>query len=178
MQHYKQSDIVQHYNFFDDADFKEIKNKTGHGSKWQYGHASYDKEHPLYYTCTPFWKIDFADDTFFTEHLLNKIQQKLGESYSLRSVYANGHTYGQDGSMHVDANNDRGKTLLLYVNPTWDVSWGGATNFILNKGEMHSVVPEANKAVFFPGKIFHYAAPLTRAFKFLRVTLAFKLYAS
>jgi hypothetical protein len=178
MQHYKQSDVVQHHNFFDEADFQEIKNKTGYGSKWQYGHSSYGQEHPLRHTCVPFWKIDFADDTFFTDHLLNKIQQKLGESYLLHNVYANGHTYGQDGSMHVDANDDRGKTLLLYVNPIWDLTWGGSTHFFLNEGEIHSVVPEANKAVFFPGTIRHCAAPITRAFKFLRVTLAFKLYAS
>lgn len=175
MQNYKQSDIIQYDNFFDDEDYQIIKEKTGYGSQWQFGHTSLGREHPDFHTTTPFWKIDFAEDTFFTEHLLNKIQQKLDTSFDLYHAYANGHTYGQDGSIHVDANDPSGHTLLLYVNPTWDIKWGGATNFFVNPGEMHSVFPMGNKAVYFPGQIPHCAAPCTRHYKSLRVTIAWKL---
>jgi len=172
---YNQSDVVQYHNFFDEEDYREIMSRTGYGSKWSFGHTSLGAEHPKYHTVTPFWKIDFAEDTFFTEHLLNKIQKKFDTSFTLHHVYANGHTYGQDGSVHVDANDSIGRTLLLYVNPTWDITWGGATNFFLNPGEIYSVIPEGNKTVFFPGQIKHCAAPCTRNFKSLRVTIAWKL---
>ena len=114
---YTTSDVVQHNNFFDKEDWEEIQNKTGYGSNWCFGHTSYGQEHPEYKHCTPFWKIDFAEDTFFKDHLLNKIQEKLETRFKLQHVYANGHTYGQDGSIHVDAQTDNGRTLLLYVNP-------------------------------------------------------------
>lgn len=173
---YSISDVVQHENFFDDEDYTKIRNKTGYGSKWTYGHTSLGQEHPEFHTCTPFWKIDFVEDTFFTDHLLNKIQQKLDTRFKLTHVYANGHTFGQDGSLHVDANTSDGRTLLLYVNPNWNAAWGGATNFFLKRGELHSIFPKANKAVVFPGQIHHCAAATTRRFKGLRVTLAFKLF--
>jgi|TARA_A200000159_G_C7186459_1_gene281872 hypothetical protein len=53
---------------------------------------------------------------------------------------------------------------------------GGQTNFYINNGEVHGVFPKANKAVLFPGKIPHCAAPCTRNFKGLRVTVAWKLF--
>ena len=80
---YNQSDIIQHHNFFDAEDYEIIKEKTGYGSKWQFGHTSLGRDHPRFPTCLPFWKIDFVEDTFFTEHLLNKIQQKLDTSFDL-----------------------------------------------------------------------------------------------
>jgi len=175
MHNYKQTDIIQYHDFFDEDDYRIIKEKTGYGSQWKYGHTSLGREHPDFHTTTPFWKIDFVEDTFFTDHLLNKIQQKLNKSFELYHVYANGHTFGQDGSIHVDAHDDSGRTLLFYVNPVWDVNWGGATNFYVNSGEVHGVYPNGNKAVLFPGLIRHCAAPLTRAFKSLRVTIAWKL---
>jgi len=173
---YNTSDVLQYDNFFDRDDWEEIKNKTGYGSNWCFGHTSVGREHPEFHQCTPFWKIDFAEDAFFYDHLLNKIQEKLDTRFKLQHVYANGHTYGQDGSIHVDAQTDNGRTLLLYVNPTWHPMLGGATNFYINDGEVHSIFPRPNKAVLFPGKIPHCAAPCTRSFKGLRVTIAWKLF--
>jgi len=172
---YNYSDIVQYNNFFDEADYNVIKEKTGFGSHWQYGHTSLGNKDPNFAKSVPFWQISFQEDTFFTEHLLNKIQQKLDTSFSLERVYANGHTYGLDGCIHVDAHDPLGHTLLLYVNPHWEYSWGGATNFHINEGEMFSVFPTGNKAVYFPGQIPHCASGTTRHFKFLRVTIAWKL---
>jgi hypothetical protein len=173
---YTTDDVVQYFDFFDQEDFEEIQNKTGHGSRWSFGHTSLGKEHPEYHSCTPFWKIDFAEDPFFYDHLLNKIQKKLNTRFKLQHTYANGHTFGQDGSIHVDAQTDNGRTLLLYVNPRWHPMLGGPTNFYINDGEVHGVFPKANKAVLFPGKIPHCAAPCTRNFKGLRVTVAWKLF--
>ena len=173
---YTTSDVVQYKNFFDKEDWEEIQNKTGYGSNWCFGHTSYGEDHPEYQNCVPFWKIDFAEDTFFTDHLLNKIQEKLDTRFKLEHVYANGHTYGQDGSVHIDSLTDNGRTLLLYVNPRWHPVLGGATNFYINDGEVHSIFPKANKAVLFPGQIPHCAAPCTRSFKGLRVTVAWKLF--
>jgi hypothetical protein len=173
---YTTDDVKEYFDFFDQEDFEEIQGKTGYGSRWTFGHTSLGKGHPEYHTNTPFWKIDFAEDPFVCDHLLNKIQKKLNTRFRLQHAYANGHTFGQDGSIHVDAQTDNGRTLLLYVNPKWHPMLGGETNFYINDGGVHGVFPKENKAVLFPGKIPHCAAPCTRHFKGLRVTVAWKLF--
>ena len=37
---YNTSDVLQYDNFFDRDDWEEIKNKTGYGSNWCFGHTS------------------------------------------------------------------------------------------------------------------------------------------
>ena len=115
------------------------------------------------------------DKQGFVSVTINVEIEILDTSFSLEQVYANGHTYGCDGSIHVDAHDPNGHTLLLYVNPSWQYAWGGSTNFHISEGEMFSVFPSGNKAVYFPGQIPHCASGTTRHFKFLRVTIAWKL---
>jgi hypothetical protein len=67
---YNYSDIVQYNNFFDEADYNIIKEKTGFGSHWQYGHTSLGNKDPNFAKSVPFWQINFQEDTFFTELVL------------------------------------------------------------------------------------------------------------
>ena len=123
----------------------------------------------------PFWKIDFAKDTFFKDHLLNKIQEKLETRFKLQHVYANGHTFGTMGDFHRDWNDETGRTFLLYVNNGWSIDWGGHTIFDLGDGKYHYHLPRPNSATFFPGIIPHMAEATSRKFGGLRVTIAWKL---
>ena len=172
---YTIDDVVQYDNFFDKEDFQEIQNKTGYGSAWNFGHTSYGRDHPEHQYCTPFWKIDFATDTFFKDHLLNKIQEKLETRFKLQHVYANGHTFGTMGDFHRDWNDETGRTFLLYVNNGWSIDWGGHTIFDLGDGKYHYHLPRPNSATFFPGIIPHMAEATSRKFGGLRVTIAWKL---
>lgn len=160
-------------NFFSKEDYNTILKKVEEPN-WSWGHTSYSPDHPHYNQCTPFWHMDLRDDEFFTGHLLNKIQE-LVPQYDLLNVYANGHTYGLDGTFHQDAYDDKGRTFLLYANKKWLKQWGGMTSFYKDNNEVHSLYPSPNKGILFPGMIFHRASSLSRLFIGLRVTIAWKL---
>lgn len=160
-------------NVFDADDFKTILKKVS-GPVWEFGHTSYAPGDPRFRLCTPFWKIDFIDDEFFTVHLLNKIQEKTNKSFSLTHVYANGHTYGIDGTFHQDGYTDDDMTFILYAMSKWDKEWGGYTSYRLNDN-IYSVYPEPNKGILHYGKVYHTSGPISRQYPGLRVTVAWKL---
>lgn len=174
MEQTKIDQIKQYPHFFDKSDFEKILEKVSE-PKWQFGHSSYAAEDPRFKFCHLFWKIEFNEDKFFTEHLLNIIQEKTNQSYICEHVYANGQTYGLDGTLHQDYYDDERRTFLLYANVDWRVEWGGATQFYLEQNELYSIYPEPNKAIIFPGVIYHSSAPTSRLFNGLRITVAWKL---
>lgn len=174
MEQSKIDQIKVYKDFFDRSDYQTVLDKIS-DAKWQFGHTSYPPGHPRYKYCHSFWKIELHDDEFFTKHLLNKIQEKMDESYICDHVYANGQTYGLDGTLHQDCYDETGRTFLLYANPMWCADWGGLTQFYINEGEFYSVAPEPNKSIIFPGVIYHSSTPTSRLFNGLRVTIAWKL---
>jgi Rps23 Pro-64 3,4-dihydroxylase Tpa1-like proline 4-hydroxylase len=174
MTKYTKSDIIQYDNFFSKEDYIKILEKT-HSANWEFGHGSYHPSDPNYHKSFPFWLMRFEEDKFFTEHLLNIIEEKTNSSYEVYDVYANGHTFGTKGSFHEDWYDDSGRTFLYYVNHKWDLDWGGKTIFNFGDGEYYFNVPRPNSAVLFPGIISHAAEGPTRSFSGLRITIAWKL---
>jgi Rps23 Pro-64 3,4-dihydroxylase Tpa1-like proline 4-hydroxylase len=143
---------------------------------WNYGSGSVPKSDVRNIHVTPFWYIDFSNDPFFADHLLNKVRQTVGDnSLKLERVYANGATYGQPGSFHQDCYDDTGRTFLYYANTSWSEDWGGSTQFNIGDGMTTNVFPKSNRAVYFPGMRFHSSTALNRSYKGLRVTIAWKL---
>lgn len=144
---------------------------------WNYGSGSLNDEDPRRMYMTPFWYIDFSKDPFFYDYLLNKIRQTVGDdSLQLERVYANGATYGQPGTLHQDSHEDNGRTFLFYANMKWNENWGGGTQFYDGDGMLTVVFPRPNRAVYFPGSVFHSSTDVNRAYKGLRVTIAWKLF--
>lgn len=142
---------------------------------WDFGHTSYHPSDPNYSICSKFWKKELDENVFFSDYLLNKIQEKTQQSFTLEHVYANGHTYGLDGIFHQDHFDDQGRTFLLYANLQWANEWGGGTQFYTDSGELRTIMFQPNRAVLFPGVVYHSAAPTTRLFNDLRITVAWKL---
>lgn len=168
---YSSDDILKYTNVFSAEDYKKII-KYVNSPNWYFGHGSYvegDRRRGV-----PFWRIDFKDTKFFSEYLLNIIEEKTQQQYELYDVYANGHTYGTQGSFHQDWYDDRGRTFLLYANEMWKLDWGGKTAFDLGE-ETYFHVPNPNTAILFPGMIPHAAEPTSRSYIGLRVTIAWKL---
>ena len=137
-----------------------------------------------------FWhNDDLENDSYFTEYLFTIIQRKLGQEYTLERVYANGQTAMQCGTPHTD---DGDLTFLYYANKEWMPNWQGHLIFMekeLNKppegnpfgchSEMETsrmVSYKPNRAVLFPGHIWHYADAPSRFFNGLRISLAYKLW--
>ena len=102
-----------------------------------------------------FWHMDGLEhDDYFRDHLFGLICNRLGRTFRILRVYANGQvtsahanhraptmhchvtptvipplpqTALQCGSPHVD---DGDVTFLYYPNPTWRSSWGGGLRFV------------------------------------------------
>lgn len=174
MQSYSVEDIVEYPNVFSSVDHSSIFRYT-QLDKWAWGHKSeHNKD-----TMPPFWYMELSEEKFFSKHLLSKIQETTNQEFLLERVYANGQTYGMRGKPHVDGHVDTCRTFLYYPMDSWDVQWGGKTAFIIpteTGNKYHYVIPEPNKAVLFPGQIYHWAEETTRTFGGLRVSIAWKLF--
>ena len=93
--------------------------------------------------------------------------------------YANGTTYGSDGTIHIDSKSDRGFTSVYYSHPAWYPRWAGET-VIFNDDKsdiVASVYPKPNRLVVFAGNAPHVARGVSRTCPVLRVTLMFKTLA-
>lgn len=136
---------------------------------------------------TPFWIMMLSDDTFFNTQLLSKIQNKTGKMFTLIRVYANGQTFGQDGTFHTDSLLDDDYTFCIYINKqithkTVD-NIGGEIVFKLPNSNTGSdspfsrvmIEPIYNRVILFPSNFFHKGLAFNRYSKELRVSIAWKL---
>lgn len=156
------------YNNFLTEQDKEYIQSIIQSPRWKWGQVS-NKGDDNY-----FWKIGKLEfDLFFSPYLLNKIKELTGDDLIIQHVYMNGHTACSHGTMHIDLEQDFGRTFIIYCNPEWNIEWGGGTYF----AETDSIVnPKPYSAVYFQNNIEHFATPLSKDFKNLRVTLVFKLF--
>ena len=148
---------------------------------WKFGQVS--QSSPI---ATPFWMMTLTDDVFFNTQLLSKIQNKTGKKFTLQRVYANGQTFGQDGTYHQDDASDDGYTFCIYINKqitqeTTD-NIGGEFVFKIpstaSKDEAFSrimIPPIYNRGILFPAHYFHKGLAFNRYNKGLRVSIAWKL---
>ena len=96
-----------------------------------------------------FWHMKLSDEKLFSEKIFKKIESKTNKRFTLLDVYANGQTNGQDGTWHIDDNQDGTYTFLLYMtcNPIIESTnyntIGGYTNFDID-GLITSVEPFTN----------------------------------
>ena len=168
------SNILEYDNFFSKEDYGKILDHV-YDAKWGFGHGSYPQSDSRSKYAFPFWAMGFEENSFFTEYLLNIIEEKTNQKYELSDVYANGHTFGTKGSLHQDWYDERGRTFLFYANEMWHVDWGGKTIFDFGNGEYYFHMPKPNSAILFPGMINHFAEGPSRSFPGLRITIAWKL---
>lgn len=154
-------------NFLDDFDKTIIKSSIN-SSDWQFGNYSKSDLDLL------FWKQDLNNNSFYTDHLYNKIIKLIGEDLFLKSVSFNGNCSSTHGSLHTDSFDESSMTFLIYCNHFWNVEWGGSTIFVLDE-EIECVYPQPFSGVYFSGNIVHCSQPLSKLFIGLRVTLAYKL---
>jgi SM-20-related protein len=98
------------------------------------------------------------------------------KGHRLVRCYANGHTYGSDGSLHTDSTAPNSQTVIYYPHDQWSPNWSGETVFFnLEKTEIvASIYPRPNRMICFPGNIPHVARGVSRICPFMRITLMFK----
>jgi len=136
------------------------------------------------------WNYDFAKVVKENgEDVSSKISGVLLEAWEflkenrfpnsvLLRCYANAHTYGIEGYPHTDSIRDCDETVVIYMNKVWKREWGGETIIYGdndNNSIVHAELPSQNRAIIFPGRVWHVARSVTRICPELRVTLIFKL---
>ena len=150
---------------------------------WKFGQVS--QSSPI---STPFWMMTLTDDVFFNTQLLSKIQSKTGKKFTIQRVYANGQTFGQDGTYHQDDESKSGDsyTFCIYINKqiTAETAHNIGGEFVFkipspsSKDEAFSrimIPPIYNRGILFPAHYFHKGLAFNRYNKGLRISIAWKL---
>jgi len=160
--------LIKYNDFLNLSDMDYI-NSIVMSKGWTWGHSS-TENNPNY-----FWRYDDLEtDKFFNEYLFNKIKELTNDELILERVYLNGHTACSQGTPHQDSKDPNGRTFLVYCNDVWKSEFGGGTAFVADD-EVATVAFKPKAAIYFQNNIFHHATPLSKNFKGLRVTLAFKM---
>ena len=120
-----------------------------------------------------FWHMDgLEEESYFRERLFGSICERLGRTFEIERVYANGQTSLQYGDPHKD---DGDMTFLYYPNPEWHYTWNGSLFFISGGTVKRTIQYRPNRALLFPAGLMHYADAPSKSFPGLRVSLAYKL---
>ena len=150
-------------------------------SKWSYGWRS------SFNVGYGHWNIDFTDAIIENGlDVSDKLPPELYQAWQhlqstflpdhrLVRCYTNGHTYGIEGYSHRDSNRSGEKTLVVYLNQSWNRDWGGETLIYDNDDIIHAEIPKYNTGLLFPGNLYHVARGVTRVCPELRMTLMFKV---
>ncbi|MFT4243166.1 MAG: 2OG-Fe(II) oxygenase [Acidovorax sp.] len=161
------------------------------GDIWQYGwpRRSHLNEHPTWHvfiagrnrpeekSCLE--ELSSNDRWRFLIPVWQRIKEKYMPDADLRGVYANGHTYGIESSIHRDSRKgEYTKTALLFMHRIWPTTWGGETCFYSTTSEdlIKSVIPKPNRLVVFDGEIPHNVRSPSIGCELLRISIAFKTH--
>lgn len=162
-------------------------------AEWKFGHVS-TKSSPI---ATPFWTMSLTDNPFFSQHIFSKIQAITGKKFKINFIYANGQTFGQDGTYHRDADTENDYTFCIYLNkqvtPDTIDNTGGEFIFKMNQVNDNIVLyngslcekkntvsrmiiePYYNRGIMFCGTLYHKGLAFNRYIRGIRISIAFKL---
>lgn len=70
-------------------------------------------------------------------------------------VVINGQTRGMNSARHRDSIKSGARTLLAYLNPAWQHTWGGHTVFFQADQEIHRVLPEPGLMLDYDSTQYH-----------------------
>lgn len=98
----------------------------------------------------------------------------FGYNAKLTRCYLNGYTYGTEGYIHEDNDDDGDLTAVVYMNAEWDMNWGGETLFYPDGLPVFGLLPAPGRVAIFNARMLHRAAPLSRWCPTLRRTLVIK----
>jgi Rps23 Pro-64 3,4-dihydroxylase Tpa1-like proline 4-hydroxylase len=133
-----------------------------------------------------FLQMDINDNPL-TKSIIKILETHLNKKFHLHRCYLNGQFFGIPGAPHVDSIDKHEYTFLLYLNPNWEITWGGQTIFfdksydverkemITHTQNVKTYYPNKKLSLFFPGNIEHYAECPSKDCDELRISMAFKL---
>lgn len=170
--------IIVQDNFLNNDELKECIDIIKK-NKWQWGQTSSNKN-----TDTPFWSMDLIDNEYFSKCILKVIEKQFSKKFKLLRVYANAHTYGQDGSYHNDCSELEYRekkiyTFCLYLTDIIEenIETAGGNLFFKFSDLNYKICyePKYNRGIFFPSNYIHKATAFSRYIMDLRICVAWKL---
>lgn len=150
------------------------------------------------------WKTSGTDYTFWGTRLLgtgqadtlSNCEHQFAESarnaflgriwYAIRDLFLPDHelircagaayTYGRDGAIHTDNDEPGYASMLLYIHPEWQSSWGGEIGYYsLDQSELLTMIaPTPGRLIIAPGNIPHRPFAPGRNVDQLRACLNFR----
>lgn len=104
-------------------------------SMWSWGHTSLGNAMGARHEA-PFWKCN--QETLggckavqaLSDLVARLASQVTGKALETQRLYANGHTSGQGGSMHVDEHGTENYAAIYYANAEWRPEWMGHTHYL------------------------------------------------
>lgn len=145
---------------------------------WQFGWASNSSD------TYRFWHRDFDQSDLSkspgckpTADAWASLNKEIMKQHRLVRAYANAHTYGGEGYIHVDGKGADGYFSSVYFcHREWQAGWSGELVFFTqDQSEIEfAVVPKPRRLVVFPGAIPHVVRPPSRSCTLLRMSLVFK----
>ena len=101
---------IKIYDQFLTTDELQLCHQITSEHRWEYGHTS--GQVGIY---TPFWYMELIHNDFLKESIKHKIENVTNKKFKVNRLYANGQTYGQNGSFHQDDTSEKSYTFCLYV---------------------------------------------------------------
>ena len=163
-------DIIVVDNFLNKEELDFVASSSCYEKPWDWEMQISDKPDNGAKT---FLRKRLNGNEYFTSYLFNKIKKHFNYDYKLQDVYLNGQWPGRDGEFHTDANADR--TVILYITPWEDPSWGGFTHFMRSPMEHVVIPPLTGRMVNFRSSLMHIGYSYQNQNCPLRITAAFKL---
>jgi len=143
--------------------------------EWQFGHQSLSNQ--LFQT--PFWSCDLINNPFFSKTIFNIIEKHFSKKFKIHRLYANGQTFGQNGSYHIDSDKPNTYTFCLYlseIKKEYIETAGGNLYFKFpDKKYQICYEPIFNRGILFPSNYLHKAYAFNRYIMNLRICVAWKL---
>lgn len=155
-------------------ELKTVKDKMAE-KKYKYYHTS----NGVTDVDIPFWTTYLNDDKYFSEYIKSIIEKQFFKKFELQRVYCNAQSYGQDGSYHIDTDDEDCYTFCLYINniKEYDIELACGHIFFKLPDLKYKICyePINNRGILFPSNYLHKGASFSRFIKDLRLCIAFKL---
>ena len=154
------------------SNWKSAKQKPGDPQQWHWHRSIWnDKRNmPELQECE---MIDHPNISLLWKEASRALLDRFGFAFLPVRAYANAHTYGVDGAMHVD---DGDITVIYYSSPNWKIEWEGGTA-LYNKAADDCIKYcsyKFNRLFAFPAGTRHKAMPVTKECNELRTVIVFK----
>lgn len=165
--------IIVQDNFLNEEEIKECI-KIISMNKWDWGHKSNGA-----FSETPFWKMELINNNYFLKNITSVIEKTFSKKFKINRLYANAHTYGQDGNFHIDDDSENRYTFCLYLTDIKEEYVESAGGHLFFKfPELNYKIcyePKFNRGILFPSNYIHKGSSFSRYIMDLRVCVAWKL---